>query len=82
MKVSMDGLRLSLLRDFNDVAKIVKGLKDKISQADFEELAEAVDCLGSDVRSLLCVYHKDSDDFTELTEHWDNLVRVNIEEDE
>lgn len=62
--VSMDGLRLGLLGEFNAAARLVKDMKNRLSDVDYERLSEQMEQLGCQIGALLCVYNLDMEDFS------------------
>ena len=65
MKVSFDGLRQNMARNFNDLVSDIRDL----DRQDIEHLKDSVNFLRSSIGCLLACYDKDQqpDDFNDLS---------------
>lgn len=67
MTISMDGLRLSLLKSYNKLAtSLNNGVDGDITQVNTKELKEIMDELQQDVGIFLCVYDEKQENFSLL----------------
>lgn len=68
MNVNIDGLRKSATGHMNNLANIIESICSQLPKEDSEDLMEAFDNAATDVDIFNCVYNKEIENFSDLSD--------------